>query len=93
MVITKDSESFDPGSSPGRTFWFFFFGTSKKNCIKSGGRLQRFRVHSSAVERRIADPEVAGSIPAAPLIFLFTRKVSNRVRNFLIGTRRRGALV
>ena len=21
MVITKDFESFDPGSSPGRTFW------------------------------------------------------------------------
>ena len=29
------------------------------------------RVHSSAVERRIADPEVAGSIPVAPLSFVF----------------------
>ena len=27
---------------------------------------KRFRVHSSAVERRIADPEVAGSIPVVP---------------------------
>ena len=70
MVITKDSESFDPGSSPGRTFWFFSLELPKK-IIKSSGQLQRFRVHSSAVERRIADPEVAGSIPAAPLIFLF----------------------
>ena len=26
------------------------------------------RVHSSAVERRIADPEVAGSIPVAPYV-------------------------
>ena len=28
---------------------------------------QRLRVHSSAVEHGIADPGVAGSIPAAPL--------------------------
>ena len=24
MVITLDSESSDPGSSPGRTWWFYF---------------------------------------------------------------------
>ena len=67
MVITKDSESFDPGSSPGRTshlfalpFAFLFSNPETDPC-------QWFRVHSSAVERRIADPEVAGSIPAAPL--------------------------
>ena len=28
-------------------------------------------MHSSAVERRIADPEVAGSIPVAPCNFFF----------------------
>ena len=27
MVITKDFESFDPGSSPGRTLYFFRFDT------------------------------------------------------------------
>ena len=33
MVITKDSESFNPGSSPGRTFFFFgsFLERQKKN--------------------------------------------------------------
>ena len=43
---------------------------------------KRFRVHSSAVERRIADPEVAGSIPAAPfsrLAQLVERKTLNLV--------------
>ena len=69
MVITKDSESFDPGSSPGRTFfWKLIFGSLANQKAR---QLQRFRVHSSAVERRIADPEVAGSIPAAPLSFAF----------------------
>ena len=28
MVITKDSESFDPGSSPGRTFLLHFFSNA-----------------------------------------------------------------
>ena len=39
-------------------------------------------MHSSAVERRIADPEVAGSIPAAPwsrLAQLVERKTLNLV--------------
>ena len=39
-------------------------------------------VHSSAVERRIADPEVAGSIPVAPfsrLAQLVERKTLNLV--------------
>ena len=45
---------------------------------------QPARVHSSAVERRIADPEVAGSIPVAPfprsrLAQLVERKTLNLV--------------
>ena len=30
MVITKDFESFDPGSSPGRTFFYFLFFEKKR---------------------------------------------------------------
>ena len=73
MVITKDSDSFNPGSSPGRTFHFFFFMKLfflNLSSRRDGSR--PYRVHSSAVERRIADPEVAGSIPAAPFLsFVF----------------------
>ena len=79
MVITKDSESFDPGSSPGRTsrfrfFFFFFILASRRIPERTGWPCPGvgLRVHSSAVERRIADPEVAGSIPVAPLnLFIF----------------------
>ena len=35
------------------------------------------RVYSSAVEHRIADPAVAGSIPAAPLINTFWKFFSS----------------
>ena len=70
MVITKDFDSFDPGSSPGRTFPIFV-GT-QTNRKEQMGRFQSPRVHSSAVEHGIADPGVAGSIPAAPLSFCFS---------------------
>ena len=33
MVITKDFESFDPGSSPGRTFLLFIFQI--ENCLQN----------------------------------------------------------
>ena len=71
MVITKDSESFDPGSSPGRTSRFFGFFLCSPKPIKPREQFQGLRVHSSAVEHGIADPGVAGSIPAAPLSLLF----------------------
>ena len=81
MVITKDSESFDPGSSPGRTFLHFFWKLVFGSLANQKARqLQRFRVHSSAVERRIADPEFAGSIPAAPFSFAFFAMHTFRAR-------------
>ena len=67
MVITKDFESFDPGSSPGRTFCFFLIDTGHCRDFHPPLPPDRYtRVHSSAVEHGIADPGVAGSIPAAP---------------------------
>ena len=39
------------------------------------------RVYSSAVEHRIADPAVAGSIPAAPLITTFLKFFSLALSN------------
>ncbi len=73
MVITKDSDSFNPGSSPGRTFLFVIFAKQKKiEKSKMNLQIAVFRALSSAVERRIADPEVTGSIPVVPLFcFLF----------------------
>ena len=71
MVITKDFESFDPGSSPGRTFRIFLAAHGKSQ--GTDGRFHPPRVHSSAVEHGIADPGVAGSIPAAPFQFCFAR--------------------
>ena len=67
MVITKDFESFDPGSSPGRTSRLFLLLAGDARRDSSGGAFHPPRVHSSAVEHGIADPGVAGSIPAAPL--------------------------
>ena len=37
MVITKDSESFDPGSSPGRTFLFCNFWSNAESRVRVGG--------------------------------------------------------
>ena len=37
MVITKDSESFDPGSSPGRTFLFCNFWSNAESRFRVGG--------------------------------------------------------
>ena len=68
MVITKDSESFDPGSSPGRTYIFTIrsrVATKGKTLSISG-----IRAHSSAVEHGIADPAVTGSIPVAPFFLV-----------------------
>ena len=44
MVITKDSESFNPGSSPGRTFFGFlcFLG-------RHTGRVMLTRAHGEAL--------------------------------------------
>ena len=67
MVITKDFESFDPGSSPGRTFWLLEI--SRNYLDRAALPVQVPWVHSSAVEHGIADPGVAGSIPAAPFEF------------------------
>ena len=52
----------------------FFFGWRS---VRDAGPT---RVHSSAVERRIADPEVAGSIPAAPFSFAFFAMHTFRAR-------------
>ena len=72
MVITKDSDSFNPGSSPGRTFIFCKTETGSKIPTEKKPTCAVFRALSSAVERRIADPEVTGSIPVVPLFcFLF----------------------
>ena len=73
MVITKDFDSFNPGSSPGGTSRIFcFFPSWGPEPVEPADGSQGLRVHSSAVERRIADPEVAGSIPVAPCnFFLF----------------------
>ena len=72
MVITKDFDSFNPGSSPGGTSRIFcFFPSWGPEPVEPADGSQGLRVHSSAVERRIADPEVAGSIPVAPCNFLF----------------------
>ena len=43
-------------------------GTGEREDLCSAGAS---RVYSSAVEHRIADPAVAGSIPAAPFITFF----------------------
>ena len=45
-------------------FWFFVLGSETGRGTRSSAAAPG--VHSSAVERRIADPEVAGSIPVAP---------------------------
>ena len=74
MVITKDFDSFNPGSSPGgtsRIFFFSFLESWAPQPVKPADGLQALRVHSSAVEHGIADPGVAGSIPAAPCQFFF----------------------
>ena len=57
-------------------FRFYMVVCSFKTCVLSKREVRRAAqrpraaiasgVHSSAVERRIADPEVAGSIPVAP---------------------------
>ena len=65
MVITKDSDSFNPGSSPGRTF-VFCLPKVRDNFTEKGLPHAVSRALSSAVERRIADPEVTGSIPVVP---------------------------
>ena len=71
MVITKDSDSFNPGSSPGRTF-VFCLPKVWDNFTEKGLPHAVSRALSSAVERRIADPEVTGSIPVVPFFsFLF----------------------
>ena len=97
MVITKDSESFDPGSSPGRTSRFFGFFLCSPKPIKPREQFQGLRVHSSAVEHGIADPGVAGSIPAAPFSIFFFRGANGVPANALIvsklPSRRCGALV
>ena len=78
MVITKDSDSFNPGSSPGRTFLIFFCKaeTISKTATEEKPPCAVFRALSSAVERRIADPEVTGSIPVVPLFYFCLRAVS-----------------
>ena len=38
MVITKDSESFNPGSSPGRTFFVFWGAKCGKYQVRLGQR-------------------------------------------------------
>ena len=42
------------------------------------------RVHSSAVERRIADPEVAGSIPVAPFPSRLAQLVERKTLNLVV---------
>ena len=41
-------------------------------------------MHSSAVERRIADPEVAGSIPAAPWRSRLAQLVERKTLNLVV---------
>ena len=43
------------------------------------------QVFSSAVEHGIADPAIAGSIPAAPLNFLLPELVIHRVLRYIEG--------
>ena len=73
MVITKDSDSFNPGSSPGRTFLFCKTEAGSKIPTEKKPPCADFRALSSAVERRIADPEVTGSIPVVPLFCFLLR--------------------
>ena len=41
-------------------------------------------MHSSAVERRIADPEVAGSIPVAPFPSRLAQLVERKTLNLVV---------
>ena len=41
-------------------------------------------MHSSAVERRIADPEVAGSIPVAPCVSRLAQLVERKTLNLVV---------
>ncbi len=71
MVITKDSESFDPGSSPGRTCSFF-----------PGNRADsRFRTWSAAlfpslwpnwIRRLTTNQKIGGSSPSRDIFYFFS---------------------
>ena len=77
MVITLDFESSDPGSNPGRTCfrsldsppWLSWQSArllTDRSLVRAQVEALPVWVLSSAVEHRIADPQVTGSIPVVP---------------------------
>ena len=65
-------------------YYRVLFKTRGASHYAAPARRKRIRVHSSAVERRIADPEVAGSIPAAPCGSRLAQLVERKTLNLVV---------
>ncbi len=70
MVITKDSESFDPGSNPGRTYLFGHLG--RGNVLESGTVFDAFGWMAEWSKALVSGTSLFGgeSSNLSPIIFL-----------------------
>ena len=72
MVITKDSDSFNPGSSPGRTYSFAFRGLGFGKWVLCNARPRLPSLWPNWIRRLTTNQKIGGSSPSRDsFLFLF----------------------